>query len=332
MGERTIFITGGTGFVGMNIAHLFLERGWEVILYARKRPNDVYMDELRKLPGNLRFEQGDVADRRKMETLLKDYQADSFVHGAAVTPDRNMETESPELVMDVNCMGLLKAVIAAKNCGVRRFLYLGSISAYGETAFEEKELDEDRSVGRPRSLYEISKYTSEKILLRLKELYGMDAAVARIGDVYGPWERYTGDRVHMSLVYQATRCAMRGERVILPRPCMQDWAYGTDIAGEVFALITAERLKYDIYPLCSGKQWSLLEWCGLLKEAYPGFSCGLASAGEKATIQVNQQLDNAPMSLCRLQEDTGYVPEAASLHEGFSRYMRWLECHGGFIQ
>lgn len=104
MEGKSVFITGGTGFVGMNIAHLFLEKGWEVILYARKLPDHAYMEELGRLPGRIRFEQGDVSDGKRMEEILKKYQADCVVHGAAITPDRDMEARSPELVIEVNCL------------------------------------------------------------------------------------------------------------------------------------------------------------------------------------------------------------------------------------
>lgn len=332
MEKRTVFLTGGTGFVGMNIAERLLAEGWKVILYARKEPDSSYIKELQKFLGQLIYEQGDVQDQEKMEAILKKYQVDDFVHGAAVTPDREMEEKNPAFALEVNCMGLLKAALAAKNHGIRRFLYLGSISAYGSTAFQEGMLEEGISQGDPHSLYELSKFTGERILLRLKELYGMDAYVARIGDVYGPWERYTGVRGHMSLIYQTTARAMKGEHVTLPRPCFQDWVSGPDIAGEVLALLRAERLQYDVYPFCSGKVWPLTSWCELLQKKYPAFSYAMAEKPEEASIQVNQSKDNAPMSIARLKEDTGYEPMQQDAESAFSCYMEWLEQHPGFLQ
>jgi len=331
MEKEYVFITGGTGFIGMNIACLLLNKGYNVILYARKPPADIFTREFEKLPGKIYFEQGDVLDQEKIEKVIQKYRVSYFIHGAAITPDRTMEENNPTSIIEVNCLGLLKAVLAAKNQHVKRFIYLGSISAYGETAFQEKKLSEESSIGTPKSLYEISKYAGEKILLRLKELYIIDAVIARIGDVYGPWERYTGVRGHMSLIYQLTQKAISGEHAVLPRPCCQDWVCGIDIADAAVRLMEAEILRYDSYPLCSGRQWSLLEWCELLKKRYPDFSYSLASIPEEATIQVNQTMDNAAMSLDRLYEDTGFVPAADTPEKGFECYMKWLSSHPDFL-
>ena len=171
----------------------------------------------------------------------------------------------------------------------------------------------------------------ERLVLRLGELYGQEAYVARIGDVYGPWERYTGVRSHMSLIYQATAKAVKGEKVYLPRPCLQDWVSGPDIAGETLALLEAEKLNYKIYPFCSGSRWTLDQWCGLLKERYPGFSYETADDPRQVNIHVNQKEDNAPMSLGRLKEDTGYSPVCNTPEEAFNHYMKWLEGHGHYL-
>lgn len=331
MDKRTAFITGGTGFVGMNIAERLLGHGWDVILYARKKPDGDAVRELKVFPGRIHIETGDVLDQQRMEDILEKYGVDYFIHGAAMTPDEVMEKEYPASVVQVNCMGVLYGLLAARNKGIRRFLYLGSISAYGNTAFEGKPLVEGTSVGKPHSLYELTKYMGEHLVLRMGELYGLDAYVARIGDVYGPWERYTGVRSHMSLIYQTTAKAVKGEKAYLPRPCLQDWVSGPDIAGETLALLEAGKLNYKIYPFCSGSRWTLVQWCRLLKKRYPGFSYEIAEKSCQVNIHVNQKEDNAPMSLERLKEDTGYSPICRTPEEAFECYMKWLEGHGHYL-
>ena len=93
----------------------------------------------------------------------------------------------------------------------------------------------------------------------------------------------------------------------------------------------AENLKYDVYPLCSGYIWPLTDWCDKLQRCYPDFKWRMAKSPEEATIRVNQILDNAPMQLARLQEDTGYKP-VYDLDTAFDEYMKWIDRHPGYVE
>lgn len=116
----------------------------------------------------------------------------------------------------------------------------------------------------------------------------------------------------------------------MPKPNRIDWVHGKEIAAEVWALMYTDVLQYDIYPLCSGFIWPLTDWCDKLKEKFPDFQWEMASMPEQATIRVNQILDNAPMQLNRLKEDTGYEPEY-NLDRAFAEYMQWIDKHPGYV-
>lgn len=107
-------LTGGTGFVGLNIAERLLKEGWNVVLYARKPLDRRITEELQALPGTLSLELGDVLDQNRMEELLSRYEIRDMIHGAAVTPDEKTEAANPAMIMEVNCMGLLHSLLAAK--------------------------------------------------------------------------------------------------------------------------------------------------------------------------------------------------------------------------
>ena len=327
---RTVLLIGGTGFVCMNIAELLLDNGINVVLLARNSLDEVAASELSDKPGKLIFFKGDVLDKKSLDDVIKLNGVTDVIHGAAITPSMEMEMLHAKKVIEVNCIGLMNMLDVCRINGVNRFIYLGSISAYGKTAFESKELIEDVSIAKPYSLYEISKFTGERIVLRYRELYSMDAYVARVGDVFGPWERHTGVRTFMSFPYQTTYKAVQGEKVILPRPTYIDWVYGRDVAGSVKAILCAQKLNYSIYPICSGYRWPITDWCELLKCKFKDFDYKLAGEGEEATIRVNQEKDNAPMQTNRLVEDVDYTP-VYDLKRAFEDYMQWLEKHSGYL-
>jgi len=326
-----VLITGGNGFVCMNIAQYFLERGINVVTLARHKMSEAAASELSSKSGIFTQVLGDVLDREFLFSIMKEYKITDVINGAAVTPSKELEISNPRQVMDVNCMGLMNTLDAARENHVRRFIYLGSVSGYGETCFTSKVLVEGKSQGNPHSLYELSKYTGERIVQRYRELFEMDAYVARIGDVFGSWERKTGVRSYMSLIYQTTAIALKGGSVILPKPNTIDWVYGKEVAGEIYALMYAPKLQYDIYPVCSGYIWPLTDWCKKLEERFPEFCWRLASDPEEATIRVNQILDNAPMQLTRLAEDTGYQPKY-DLDTAFADYMEWINEHPDYVK
>lgn len=327
---RTVLITGGTGFVCMNIAEALLTRGNSVVLLARHAPPAALLREFDALPGRLTFACGDVTDAASLAAAIRQHHITDFIHGAAVTPSQEAEYQDPVSIMQINCMGVLNALEAARQTGVGRFLYLGSVSGYGRTCFTSDVLIEGESLGDPHTLYELSKFTGERLVQRYRALFGMDAALLRVGDVFGPWERRTGVRSFMSFPYQLTTAALRGEHAVLPGPNRIDWVYGRDIGASAAALLHAPTLDYDAYPLCSGFLWPITDWCRRLAARFPSFSWSMAAPGEAPTIRVNQTQDNAPMQADRLVRQTGYRPRY-DLDLAFDDYMRWLDAHPAWL-
>lgn len=245
MKRGNVLITGGNGFVCMNIAEYFLERGVNVVTVARHKMQEEAEKELSSKKGEFMQVLGDVLDREFLFSLMNDYDIADVINGAAVTPSKESEMENPRQVMDINCIGLMNTLDAARENRIRRFIYLGSVSGYGETCFTSDVLVEGVSQGNPRSLYELSKFTGERSVQRYRELFDMDAYVARIGDVFGNWERRTGVRSYMSLIYQTTAIARKGGKAVLPKPNRIDWVHGKEIAAEVCALMYTDVLQYD---------------------------------------------------------------------------------------
>jgi len=330
-GQRNVLITGGTGFVCMNIAETLLDHGFGVVAFARHPLQEQAMQEFSAKKGSFHYCLGDVLNPESLASVISQYNITDVIHGAAITPSREAEMKSPKQIIEINVLGLMNTLDAAREAHLGRFIYLGSISGYGQTCFNSELLVEGESLGDPHSLYEISKFTGERIVQRYRDLFQMDAAVARVGDVFGPWERDTGVRSYMSFPYQLVSAARNGRKVILPKPNCIDWVYGKDIAVSVYELLCTEKLQHDIYPLCSGYIWPLTDWCKLLESRFSGFNWKMAQAGDEPTIHVNQTEDNAPMQIDRLFAETGYKPIYDMVH-AFKDYMDWIETHPGYVE
>jgi len=319
-----VLLTGGTGFVGMNIAEKLADEGIEVVAYALAPFPKMREASFRNRKGEVHVVLGDILDTESLVRAMCAYGVDAVVHAAAMTPNAGRERRQTESIVDVNVMGTIAALEAAKACNVDKFIYLSSVEAYGKTAYEADELFEDSSVPKPNSLYQISKFAAERIALRYKQLFGCSVAAARIGEVFGAWEHDTGVRDTLSAPFQATQLALLGMKAWLPGSGRKTWVYGKDVAGGIYALLTADALRYDVYNVGSDFVWSIEEWCELLSGRYRDFSYELAAEAGKANVDFHTERGHAPLRIDRLEADTGFVPRF-DLAKAFADYTEWLD-------
>src|SRR5207247_1711828 len=80
----------------------------------------------------------------------------------------------------------------------------------------------------------------------------VNLVVARLGPVFGPWERTTGTRDTPSPHLQAARLAAAGRPAILPHPGRADWIYSRDVATGVVTLLDADRPRHRVYNVGAG--------------------------------------------------------------------------------
>lgn len=321
-----VLLTGGTGTVGLSLADFLLRNGIHTVLYAITPPPAEALLALAEHPGEIGYTQGDVLDRAGLERAMAEHRIDTVVHGAAVTPDESAERRDAAGILRVNCVGALEALAAAAAAGVHRFLYIGSIAAYGTAARTAALLEEDATHEVPENLYEISKFAAEKAVIRAADLLGVDAVAARVGDVFGKWEHRTSMRGTLSAPFATTRLARSGAQARLPRPGLKPWVYSEDVAGALHALLTTPELRHRLYNVGSEFSWSIEEWCALLAERYRGFRFKVSA--RDANVRFFD--DNAPMSLARLRDDTGFCARF-DRDAAFDDYLAWVERHPWFV-
>lgn len=329
---KNVLISGGTGSVGMNVCQKLLLAGHHVILMARHPLKAEEEAELRASGGRLTVVLCDVLDEETVKDIIIRYRVTDIIHAAAVTPGAESDLQQARSTIEVNCIGTISMLNAAIACWLPgKFLMLGTISAYGRASLVNEKLVEGETSADPQVIYEISKFAAERIFLRYKEVSKLNGCVVRIGDVYGPWEHYSGVRPHMSLPYQATALAFRGEKAYYSRDYSGEWTYGPELAEAVYALLMASKLNYNVYPVSSGNRWKMSEWCECLKELFVGFEHELTSDESKVNMRINQSSDNGAMSTERLKEDTGFVSKFG-LRESFEDYTAWLGRHPNYLK
>jgi UDP-glucose 4-epimerase len=171
-------ITGGAGFIGSHLAEHLVAAGHDVTvlddLSSGRRTN------LASVRRRIRFLRGSVTDanmcRRAMEGI------ECVLHHAAVTSVQQ-SVDDPLSAHQVNATGTLNVLLTARAAGVRRVVYAGSTSAYGNPATLPNAEDH---VTRPLSPYAASKLGGEDYCIALHATYGLETVVLRYFNIFGP--------------------------------------------------------------------------------------------------------------------------------------------------
>jgi len=174
-----ILVTGGAGFIGSNLTDALLADGHNVTVLDNfstgKRENLAHLD------GNSAFTliEGDIRDR---ETCAKAVEGKDIVYHEAALGSVPRSIKDPMTSTDVNIGGFVNMLFAAKEAGVRRFVYAASSSTYGDSKTLPKVEDK---IGNPLSPYAITKYVNELYARNFHDLYGIDTVGLRYFNVFG---------------------------------------------------------------------------------------------------------------------------------------------------
>ncbi len=321
----TVLVTGGTGFVGLNLAERLLGRGDDAVLLADRPLPDSAGRAFDALPGVLRVVTGDVRDRSALDEAFAK-GIDRVIHAAVITADAARAQRAARTVAEVNLLGTIELLEAAARHGAGRIVQVSSAAVYGAAAYDVAELTEAAPAPLPDSLYGITKFAAERTALLYREAQGLDLVAARLTALFGRWEYATGVRDTLSAPLQLLRLAKRGEAVVLPREEARDWLYGVDAADALIALLDQPDLPHDTYVVGPGETWSVARWCETLAAARPGFTWRFAGPGEAANVDFFGPRDRAPLNPERLARDTSFRARFGP-GEAFADYLAWAEQH-----
>ncbi|MGG5809175.1 NAD-dependent epimerase/dehydratase family protein [Falsiroseomonas sp. CW058] len=321
-------VTGGAGFVGLNLTEALLARGGHVVVFGREAAlPGAAPARFARLPGRLEVIAGDVNDASALRAVFAGRRIGAVFPFAAVTAGPEREAADPHGVLDVNLHGLIRTLEAARDAGtVRRVVLPASAAVYGESAYSHAVLDEATTPAVPVSLYGVTKYAVERAGLRLCAHWGLDAVAARIGACFGPWERDTGLRDTLSPHLALATAARAGREAVLP-PGLRlsyDWVYVRDLVAGLLALLDAPAPPHRVVNLASGEDFApRLDAClGVLAARFRGFRWRDAAAGEAATIRVSEARPRGVMAIARAAA-FGWRPRFAPV-AAYEDYVGWL--------
>lgn len=177
-----VVVTGGAGFIGSHVVDRLVERGDDVVVV-----DDLSNGRPANLPPTVRLVEQDISAPDTARTVA-DLRPELIVHAAAQASVA-VSTSSPVRDAEVNVVGTLRVLEAARAAATRRFVYVNTGGAlYGDV---DHPCREDEPIS-PISPYGLSKWTAERYLDTFTPP-GMTLAVLRLANVYGPRQRDDGE-------------------------------------------------------------------------------------------------------------------------------------------
>lgn len=178
--NKRFLVTGGAGFIGSNITEYLLQHGAKVRVFDNLSTGNI--DNLKEFQSNPNFQffEGDLRNPIDCNNAVK--EIDAVCHQAAIgSVPRSIK--DPITSNDVNVGGFVNMLTAAKDVGIKRFVYASSSSVYGDEPNLPKK---EEKIGNPLSPYAVTKFTNEVYANVFARCYDMQMIGLRYFNVFGP--------------------------------------------------------------------------------------------------------------------------------------------------
>ena len=241
-------VTGGAGFIGSHLVDALLAEDISVRVvdnYSTGRP-----ENLAHVSGKVEIIEADIA---KSGSWQKSVQGADWVFHLGALADIVPSIQRPEDYFLANVNGTFNVLEAARNAGVKRFIYAASSSCYG---IPESYPTAETAEISPQYPYALTKRLGEELVMHWAQLYNLPAIALRLFNVYGPRSRTSGTYGAVFGVFLAQKLAGKPFTVVGDGTQTRDFTYVTDVASAF--LTAAKSSSYaEIYNVGSGETVSV---------------------------------------------------------------------------
>lgn len=258
---KRVLVTGGAGFIGSSLCHDLIERGNEVVcldnFVTGKKEN------ISDLKGNKSFRliEGDI---REPDTCRKAVKGIDIVLHQAALGSVPRSIADPATTNAVNISGFLNMIIAARDAGIKRFVFATSSSVYGDSP--ELPKVEERT-GKVLSPYAITKMVNEEYARVFGSLYGMETVGLRYFNVFG--RRQDPEGAYAAVIPKFTQLFMKHESPVIngDGSNSRDFTYIDNVilANNLAATVGNPVALNEVYNVACGDSVTLKEMTKMLR-------------------------------------------------------------------
>lgn len=244
-------VTGGAGFIGSHLVDAVLRQG------DRVRVLDNFStgrrENLAHVMSEIELIEGDIRDAAMVRQAMTD--VDYVLHQAAL-PSVQRSVQDPVLSNEVNVIGTLNVLQAAKEANVRRVVVASSSSVYGDSPTLPKH---EAMPTAPKSPYAVSKLAAERYALSFNTVYGLPTVALRYFNVFGPRQDPTSQ--YSAVIPKFITAMLKGEPPTIYGDGTQsrDFTYVANVVSANLLACEREEAIGQALNIACGERYTLLE-------------------------------------------------------------------------
>jgi UDP-N-acetylglucosamine 4-epimerase len=316
--DSRVLVTGGAGFIGSNLIDSLLNSGNSVVCLDNfstgKREN---LKEFINSPA-FKLIEGDI--RNYNDCLMAVENIDIVFHEAALgSVPRSIK--DPITSTDVNIGGFVKMLFAAKESGVKRFIYAASSSTYGDHTDLPKVEDK---IGSPLSPYAITKYVDELFASNFAQTYGIDVVGLRYFNVFG--RRQDPDGAYAAVIPKFMKMLMKHEVPLIngDGSVSRDFTYIDNVvqANHLASVVQNKAALNQVYNVAHGERTSLNQLFFFIRKLAAGFDKDILTI---EPIYGPARAGDIPHSLASIEKAKKllYYSPTFNVEDGLKEAVKW---------
>jgi UDP-glucose 4-epimerase len=298
-------VTGGAGFIGSHVVDALVARGDEVHIL-----DNLSRGKRENIAAGAQLHEADI--RQDTSDVFAEARPDVCFHLAAQI-DVRVSVERPDVDADVNVVGTLRVLQAAREHGTKIVFSSTGGAIYGEC---DAPADEDHPRA-PLAPYGVSKLAGEEYIAAYNRLYGGGHVSLRYGNVYGPRQDPHGEAGVVAIFMSALRDG-KTARIFGKGEQTRDYVYVGDV---VAATVAAAQHEGGVFNVGTGVETAVVDLYERIEEV-----AGIEQAPEHADLRPGE-LQRSVLDSSRAERELGWRPEH-SLEQGLAATWAWISGRG----
>lgn len=315
-----VLVTGGAGFIGSNLCEALLAQDHEVVCLDNFATGHIenLLPLIQQYPITFKLIVGDI---RNPEDCRKAVDGVEYVLHEAALGSVPRSIKDPITTNATNISGFLNMLIAARDAGVKRFVYAASSSTYGDSKTLPKVED---IIGKPLSPYAITKYVNELYADVFARTYGMETIGLRYFNVFG--RRQDPHGAYAAVIPLFVKKFMAHESPVIngDGEYSRDFTYIDNVVQMNLLALSTENAQAvnQVYNTAYGERTTLNQLVKYLKEYLSEFD---PEIGNVEVLHGPNRVGDIPHSLACIDKARtllGYAP-CFSMKEGLKEAVKW---------